>query len=162
MKLVLGLILLVLGISSFLLSFPIATKTDTVIDITFMLEHGEKRGPGENGIYHHTRVISKSALTGEVQVQGGTVNFTAYGYNTQHLENIVINQNYSFVIDPADDLYSFNFENIDSIQSSVRFTLRERWINIILLGPGSICLLLLTCIGVALSLTSFHKKTAST
>lgn len=158
MKLVLGLILLVLGISLFLLSFPIATKTDTVIDITFILEPGEKRGPSENGIYHHTRVFSRSALMGEVQVQGGIINFTANGYNTQQLENIFISQNYSFVIDPADDLYWFAFENIGSIQSSVRFTLKEKWMNIILLGPGFISLLFLTSAGVALFILGIREK----
>jgi len=158
MKIVAGLVLLALGVSSFILSFVIATKTDTVIDISFVLEPGEKRGPGENGIYHHTKVISKSILIGEVLVQGGGINFTANGFNTQHLKNVLINQNYSFVIDPADDLYWFTFENNGSIQSSIKFILKEKWINIFLLVPGFTSLLILTAIGLALSLVSIRKK----
>jgi len=158
-RIVAGLVLLSLGVSLFILSFVIATKTDTVIDVSFVLEPGEKRGPGENGIYHHTYVLTKSALIGEVLVQGGSINFTAGGFNTQHLENILISQNYSFAIDPADDLYWFTFENIGSIQSSIRFTLKERWINIFLLVPGFISLLLLTSAGVALCILGIRKKT---
>lgn len=157
-RLIAGLALLSLGVAIFLLSFPIATKTDTVIDVSFVLAPGEKRGPGENGIYHHTRVISKSALIGAVLVQGGSINFTANGFNTQHLENIFVSQNYSFVIDPADDLYWFNFENRGNIESSIRFILKEKWITVFYLIPGFICLLLLTSTGVALCIMSFGKK----
>jgi hypothetical protein len=162
MKIVAGLVLLALGVSLFILSFVIATRTDTVIDISFVLEPSEKRGPGENGIYHHTRVISRSALMGEVLVQGGAINFTASGFNTQHLENIFIGQNYSFAIDPADDLYSFTFENTGSIQSSIRFTLKEKWINIFLLIPGFITLLIFTSIGIALSILGICEKPTQT
>jgi len=158
MKIVAGLVLLALGVSSFILSFVIATKTDTVIDISFVLEPGEKRGPSENGIYHHTYVLTKSALIGEVLVQGESINFTANGFNTQHLENILISQNYSFVIDPADDLYWFAFENTGGIQSSIKFTLKERWMNIFFLIPGFISLLLLTSAGVALCILGIHRK----
>jgi len=158
MKIVAGLVLLALGVSLFILSFVIATKTDTAIDISFVLEPSEKRGPGENGIYHHTRVISKSALIGAVLVQGGGINFTANGFNTQHLENVFVSQNYSFVIDPADDLYWFTFENTGSIQSSIRFTLKEKWINIFLLVPGFLSLMIFTATGLALSLMSLGKK----
>jgi len=159
MKIVIGLILLSLGVSLFLLSFVIATKTDTVIDISFVLEPSERYGPPyTNGTYHHTRVITKSALMGEVLVQDGGINFTANGFNTHHLENVFISQNYSFVIDPADDLYWFTFENTGDIQSSIKFTLREKWINIFLLVPGFISLLLLTSTGLALSILGIRKK----
>jgi len=160
MKRVAGLVLLSLGVFPFLLSFIIATRTNTVIDISFVLEPGEKYGPPyKNGTYHHTRVISKSTLIGEVLVEGGGINFTANGFNTQHLKNVLINQSYSFVIDPADDLYWFTFENNDRIQSSIKFTLEEKWINIFLLAPGFISLMILTAIGLALSLMSIRKKT---
>jgi len=158
MRIVVGLVFLSLGVSLFLLSFLIAAKTDTVIDVSFVLAPGEKRGPGENGIYHHTRVISKSSLTGDVLVQGGGINFTAGGFNTQHLENIFVGQNYSFAIDPADDLYWFTFDNTGSIQSSIKFTLKEKWTNIFLLVPGFVSFLLLTSAGVALCILGIHKK----
>jgi len=162
MKLVAGLVLLSLGVSLFLLSFVVATKTDTVIDIFFVLEPSEKRGPDENGIYHHTRVISKSALMGEVLVQGGSINFTGNGFNTQHLENILISQNYGFVIDPADDLYWFAFENTGSVQSSIQFTLKEKWMNIFLLAPGVISFLMLTPTGLALFIMGIRRKPRQT
>jgi len=157
-KLVAGLVLLSLGVSLLLLSFVMATRTDTVIDITFVLKPSEKRGPGENGIYHHTRVITKSALIGEVLVQGGSINFTANGFNTQHLKNILISQNYSFVIDPADDLYWFAFENIGSVQSSIKLTLKEKWMNVFLLIPGVLSFLILTATGLSLSIMGIRRK----
>jgi len=139
-------------------SFSIAIKTDTVIDVSFVLEPDEKRGQGENGIYHHTRVISKSTLMGEVLVQGGSINFTANGFNTQHLKNILISQNYSFVIDPADDLYWFAFENIGSVQSSIKLTLKEKWMNVFLLIPGVLSFLILTATGLSLSIMGIRRK----
>ena len=153
-----GLILLALGASSFLLSFFSVARTETVIDISFVLEPGRKYGPYENGTYHHTRVISKSTLTGEVAVEGAGVYFTANGYNTEHLRNVFINQNYSFVINPADDLYTFTFDNtVGNTQSSITFTLQERWINILLLIPCLIGLLILVPAGLVLIIVSFRK-----
>lgn len=154
-----GLVLLSLGVFLFLVSSLNATKTDTVIDISFVLEPNGKYGPYEKGTYHHTRVISKSTLIGEVEIKGGGIYFTANGYDTQHLKTVFINQNYSFVIDPADDIYTFTFENIDSnIQSSVKFTLKEKWIKILLLIPGFIGLLILTPMGLFLSIMNLRKK----
>lgn len=160
MKTVAGLVLLLLGSSLFLLSFFSATRTDTAVDISFVLDPDEKYGPYENGTYHHTRVISKSTLAGEVVVEGGSINFTANGYNTQHLKNVFINQNYSFAINPADDLYTFTFGNEgSSIQSSIKFTLEEKWMTIPLLIPGFIGLLILVPAGLVLIIMSLHKKT---
>jgi len=142
----------------FLLSFFSATRVDTVIDISFVLEPRGKYGPYENGTCHHTRVISKSTLMGEVIVDGGGVNFTANGYNTQHLKNVFINQNYSFAINPADDLYWFTFDNEGSIQSSVKFTLKERWMSILLLIPSFVILMISAPTGIILIITDFRKK----
>ena len=86
----------------------------------------------------------------EVLVEGGRVNFTANGYNTQHLKNIVINQNYSLVIEPADDQYTFTFENTGANQSSIGFTLKERWLPFLALLPASIILLISAPIGTVL------------
>lgn len=158
-KPVLGLVLLSIGVTLFLFSFLIATRTDTVIDTSFVLEPTEKYGSYENGTYYHAHVISKSALLGEVLVEGGGVNFTADGYNTQHLKNIFIDQNYSLFIDSADDQYTFTFENpSESLQSSIKFTLKERWMPFLLLIPAFIILLILAPIGTVLIVTGLRKK----
>jgi len=95
---------------------------------------------------------------GEMIVEGGGVNFTANGYNTQHLKNVFINQNYSFAINPADDLYTFTFDNEGGIQSFVRFTLKERWMSILLLMPSFVVLLISAPTGIILIITDFRKK----
>jgi len=82
MKMVVGLVLLSLEVSLFLLPFLSMTKTDTVIDTSFVLNPNEMCGSYKNGTYHHTRVISQSTLMGEVLVVGGGIYFTANGYNT--------------------------------------------------------------------------------
>ena len=154
-----GLVLLLLGASLFLLSYFNATRIDTVIDVSFVLEIGEVHGPYENGTYYHTRVMSKSTLMGEVMVEGGGVNFTANGYNTQHLKNVFVNQNYSFIVDPADDLYTFNFDNaVGSTQVSIRFTLREKWMNILSLIPSFIILSISAPTGIVLIVTDIRRK----
>jgi len=91
-----GLVLLSLGVTLFFFSFPIAIKTDTVIDTSFVLEPGEEYETG-----YHTRIITISSLTGEVVVDGVGVYLTAYGFNTKHLRNVFINQNLSFKINRA-------------------------------------------------------------
>jgi hypothetical protein len=157
-KPVLGIVLLSIGVTSLLFSLLIATRTDTVISTSFILEPDEEIGPYENGTYYHTHVIGKSTLMGEVLVEGGDINFTANGYNTQHLKNIFINQNYSLVIKPADDQYTFTFENTDDDLSSIKFILKERWMPFLLLIPAFIILLILTPIGTALIVTGLRKK----
>ena len=149
---------MLVGASLFLLSFFSATRVDTVIDISFVVEPRGRYGPYENGTCHHRRVISKSTLMGEVMVEGGGVNFTANEYNTQHLKNVFINQNYSFAINPADDLYWFTFDNEGSIQSSVKFTLKERWMSILLLIPSFVILMISAPTGIILIIIDFRKK----
>jgi len=130
-----------------------------VIDISLVLESTEKYEPYENGTYYHTHVITKSTLMGEVLVEGGGVYFTANGYNTQHLKNIFINQNYSLVVEPADDQYTFTFENPgDNLQSSIKFTLKERWMNIPSLIPAFIILLISAPTGTVLIIAGLRKK----
>lgn len=151
-----GLVLLVLGVSLLLLSVLSFNRTDTMIDISFFLEPGEKYGPYENGTYYHTRIFSKSVLIGEVLVESGSINFTVNGYNTHHLRNVLIDQDYSFAIDPADDIYTFTFDNTGSnVQSSIAFTLQERWMNIFLLIPSFIGILLVAT-GVGMEL--YHRR----
>jgi hypothetical protein len=163
MKTSVGLILLLLGSSLFVVSFFSVTRTDTVIDISFVLNSGEKYEPYENGTYYHTRVIGKSTLLGEIVAVSGGVIFTANGYNTQHLKNVFIDQNHSFVIDPADDLYTFVFENSGKdIPSSVRFTLKEEWMDILLLMPAFITFLITASAGIALIIVGLHQKKGKT
>jgi len=53
-----------------------------------------------------------------------TVNF----YNTEHLNDVYVEGQYSFVIDPADDLYVFIFDNTGGHSGSlVEFRLEEIW-----------------------------------
>lgn len=110
-------------------------RVDTVISVSFDLKPGEKYEPYEHGTYHHTRVLSKSSLIGEVVVEGGAVNFSALGYNINHLRSIFIDENYTFLIDPADDLYLFTFDDtMGDTSSSVQFTLKEKWRDLLSLG----------------------------
>jgi hypothetical protein len=158
-KPVLGVFLVSLGVSALFFSLAIATRTDTVIDTSFVLEPNEQIEPyDEDGTYYHTHVISKSTLMGEVLVESGNVNFTANGYNTHHLKNIVINQNYSLFIEPADDQYTFTFENTGVAPSVIKFTLKERWIPLLLLTPAFIILFILAPVGTALIISGVRKK----
>ena len=153
MKLVVGLVLLLLGSSLSLLSFLSASRTDTVTDISFVLEPDETYET-----YHHTRIFGKSILVGEIMVEDGGINFTAYGYNAQHLENVPIGQNYSFVVNPADDLYTFKFENSkNNVQSSIGFTLEETWLSYFMLIPAFIGLLIVTA-GLVIMIISLRKQ----
>lgn len=160
MKRVIGSLLLLLGLSVFLLSFLNAARTNTVIDVFFALEPGEKFGPYEDETCYHATVLTKSTLAGVVLIEGGSINLTADGYNTQHLENVHASQNYSFIIDPADDLYTFTFDNSEgSVQSSIRFKLEERWVNIVLLISSFVGLLVLVPAGVFLIVRArLHKS----
>jgi hypothetical protein len=93
-----------------------------------------------------------------VIVEGGGVNFTAEGYNTQHLKNIFIDQNYSLAIKPADDRYTFTFENLGVNQSSIKFTLKEKWMYTPSLIPAFIILLISAPVGTSLIVAGFRKK----
>ena len=142
-KTIIGLALLVIGVSSFLTFYASVRRTDTVIDISLKLQPGEKYEPYMNGTYHHTRVISKSALAGEVIVKEGSISFTANGFNTENNKNVIVSQRYSFLINPADDLYTFSFVNTeDKVLSSIRFILKEIWIDFFRLIPAFISLLI--------------------
>lgn len=124
-----------------------------MIDTSFVLESSEKQEA-----YHHTRVFTRSTLTGEVSVEGAGINLTAFGYNTQQLTNVYIAQDYSFVINPADDLYMFTFHNTENnSQSSIQFTLEESWLVIPMLILSFIGLLILAPTGLILIILVFLK-----
>jgi len=163
MKTIVGLVLLLIGASTFFILFFRTTRTEAVIDISFILQPGEKYEPYSNGTFYHTKVFTKSILNGEVAVEGGSLNFTVNGYNTQHLKNVSINQNYSFAIYPADDLYTFAFANSESnIQSSVRFTLEEVWMDTFSLILAFIILLTSAPVGIVLTIRGLRKKQVQT
>lgn len=157
-KPVAGVVLVSLGLTAMLVSFLVATRTDTVIDKSFVLKPNEKFGSYENGTYYHAHVISKSALLGEVLVQGGNVNFTANGYNTQLLKGIVVNHTFSLMIDPADDQYTFTFENTGHEPSTVNFTLKETWMPFLLLAPAFVILLISAPTGTILIVRGLQKE----
>jgi hypothetical protein len=157
-----ALALLLLSSSLFLLLFFDATRTDTVIETSFILQPGEIYGPYMNGTYYHTRVIAKSVLMGEVVAEGEGIKLTASGFNTQHLKNVFINQSYSFAIDPADDLYTFIFNNTGSdVQSVVQFTLKERWTNVYSLITAFIFLTVAISTGTALIIMGIRKQSST-
>jgi len=96
---------------------------------------------------------------GEVTVEGGSVNFTAYGYNTQHLKNVFVNRSYSFAISPADDLYTFAFDNAEGDSpKSVRFTLTEEWIDILSLAIAFAAALVSALAGMVVINTDFRRR----
>ena len=162
MRKFLGLALLTLGLALFLLSLVYMFKTHTVIEVSFVIEPSKKYEPYENGTYHHTVVFTKSALIGEISVEGEGIYFTANGYNRKELKDVYINQNLSFTIDPADDLYTFTFDNTNgNTESRVMFSLKERWINIFQLILGLISLSTLAPAGLIIFLRSRYREPPS-
>ena len=94
----------------------------------------------------------------ELAINGGSINLTAYGYNTQHLNGVLVNQNRSFVINPADDLYTFVFDNRGSVQSSVKFILKETFTNIYSLALNFTIFLVSAIAGTALVILGFLQR----
>lgn len=162
MRKFLGLALLMLGLALFLLSFAHMFKTKKVIDVSFVIEPGKKHEPYENRTYHHTVVFTKSALIGEILVEGEGIYFTANGYNRKELKDFYINQSFSFTIDPANDLYTFTFDNTKgSTESYVNFSLKEQWISVFHLILGLISLSTLAPAGLIIFLRSRYRQLPS-
>jgi len=123
MKRVVGLVLLILGLSWLLLSVLNFTITDTVVDTAFVLEPGEKYGPMEKGTVFCTRGIP--VLTGEVSVEGEGIYFSVQGWDYL-FERIFVDSYFNFTIDPANiDCYFFTFDNSRNAESHVEFVLEE-------------------------------------
>ena len=127
----LGLFLLVIC------SVP-TTSVEEVIDASFTISPGAKYGPNDPGTRYHTRIhfiLGKSILKGEVVVEGEGIYLTADFYNTEHPKGLYTAKQYSFTIDPADDLYVFTFDNIEGqTESLVRFRLEEIWTRPVAIG----------------------------
>jgi len=122
-------------------SIPI-TSAEVVIDISFTVPPGSKYGPNDAGTGYHTRILGKSILEGEVLVEGGGIYVTAGFFNTQHVDNVYVDRQYNFVIDPADDLYVFVFDNTNGkAESLVRFTLKEVWTRPMAIGSPPLFIL---------------------
>ena len=124
--------LTLLGLAILLICLVPVTSVEEVINTSFTVGPGTKHGPNDPGTGYHTRIgipiLSKSVLAGEVIVEGEGIYFTANFYNTEHLNNIYVEGQYSFTIDPADDLYVFIFDNTQgSSESPVQFSLEEIW-----------------------------------
>lgn len=104
------------------------TSSEGMISVSFTIEPGTTYGPYDNGTVYHTRIFGTSVLMGEVVIEGQGIYLTVSGEHTHHLKGIYVSAQYEFVIDPAEDQYTFTFDNTDGIaNSSVRFILEEAW-----------------------------------
>lgn len=128
-------------------SIPV-TDIEKVIDISFVVGSGVEYGPPDAGTGYHTRVLGKSILRGEVLVEGEGIHLTVHGYNTQHLADVCVEGRYSFVVNPANDLYTFAFRNTGAGGILVHFKLEEIWIRP--MGIGSPILFISGLVALAL------------
>jgi len=124
-----GLSVTSIGLILFLIVLIPVTRVDEVINTFFTLTPGTKYGPYDTGTYYHTKVwIFKSALQGNILIEGEGVHISVNGYNAGELRNIYVKGEKGFTIEPADDQYTFTFDNTQgSTPSLVKFTLREVW-----------------------------------
>jgi hypothetical protein len=83
---------------------------------------------------HFKGVLGKSVLRGEVFTEGEGIHLTVRGYNAEHLADTYVERRHSFLVDPADDLYTFAFRNEGRGESVVRFTLEEIWTRPMAIG----------------------------
>jgi len=163
-----GLFLTLLGLTILLVSSIPITSIEEVIDTSFTVPPGTTYGPNDAGTSYHTRIIGRSVLKGEVMVEGEGIYLTVNFYNTEHLRNIYVRGRYSFIVDPADDLYVFIFDNTDGrSESLVKFRLEEVWTRPIAIGSPPLFILgltglLLFPVGLAaLTITSLKAKVTS-
>lgn len=127
--------MVLLGSTVLLICLIPITSVEEAINTSFKVSPGTKYGPNEVDISYHTHVLGKCILEGEVFVQGEGIYFTADFYNTEHIKGIYVIGRYSFVIDPADDLYVFIFDNSrGNGESSVSFKLKETWTRPMAIG----------------------------
>jgi len=123
-----GLFITLIGLTILLVSFIPVTSSEEAINTSFAVSPGTTYGSPNTGTGYHTRILGKSVLKGEVIIEGDGIFLTVTGYSSKHLENIYVTGRYSFRIDPADDLYTFTFDNTKGItESHVTFTLAEVW-----------------------------------
>jgi len=134
-----GLSLVTLGLAILLACSIPATSIEVVIDNSFAVAPSTEYGPPNTGTSYHTRVhfkgvLGKSVLRGEVFTEGEGIHLTVRGYNAEHLADTYVEQRHSFLVDPADDLYTFAFRNEGRGESVVRFALEEIWTRPMAIG----------------------------
>ena len=122
-----GLALILIGIALFLISSIPITRTDEVINTSFTISPGDSFGPYDEGTYYHTRVLVGSILKIEIVTEGRGIYMTAGGQNVQDLKDLFIEDGKSFRIEPADDQYTFTFDNKGMSDCTVEFALTEVW-----------------------------------
>ncbi len=122
-----GLALISVGIALFLISSIPITRTDEVINTSFTISPGDSFGPYDEGTYYHTRVVVGSSLKFELVTEGRGIYLTAGGQNVQDLKDLFIEDGKSFRIEPADDQYTFTFDNKGMSDCTVEFVLIEVW-----------------------------------
>jgi len=160
------MILTLLGLSLLSMTLIPVTSTEEVINFSFTVSAGDKYGPYDNGTTCHTRVLGKSVLQGEITVVGEGIYLTASGYNAYQIKDLYITDTYSFVIDPADDLYTFTFNNTGGRnESSVHFKLKEIWTRSMMFGAPPLFIawlagFLILPIGIAI-ITAASSKSRS-
>lgn len=141
-------------------TFPVVS-IEEVINVSITLSPGYEYGPSENGTTYHTRVLGYSSfLRGEIMIEGEGVYFSANGYNTQDLKNVYVEDQYTFTVDPADDLYWFVFNNTSGgSESDIAFRLEEVWtaplafssFAMIILAVTSLFLFLIGLVAIAVT-----------
>ena len=124
-----GLTLILIGIALFLISSIPITRTDEVINTSFTINSGDSFGPYEKGTYYHTRILAKSILKIHINVEGVGLYILASGQNVQDLEDVLVEGGKSFRIAPANDQYTFTFDNKGMSDCTVEFALTEVWIG---------------------------------
>ena len=111
--------LALIGLALLLICSIPVTSVEEAIDTASAVDRSIEK-------YYHTQIFAKSALKGEIFVEGEGIYLTVNGYNSQHLNNVLVREKYSFIIDPADDLYYFIFNNTEGrSECSVEFRLEE-------------------------------------
>ena len=93
-------LLTLIGLALLLICSIPVTSVEKAIDTTFAVDRSIET-------YYHTQIFAKSALKGEIFVEGEGIYLAVNGYNSQHLNDVFVREPYNFIIDPADDLYYF-------------------------------------------------------
>ncbi len=122
-----GLALILIGIALFIISSIPSTRTEEVINTSFSISPGDSFGPYDEGTYYHTKVLVRSILKIRIFTEGGGIYLTAGGQNVQTLKDFYIESEKSLTIEPADDQYTFTFDNKGMLDCTVEFALTEVW-----------------------------------
>ncbi len=98
-----------------------------MIGTSFTVSPGDAFDPYDIGTYYHTRVLAKSILNVEINVEGERLYVSVSGQNVHDLEDVLVEGRESFTIAPANDQYTFTFANKGISDCVVEFTLTEIW-----------------------------------